>query len=110
MTFTLNSEAYQRHCMPGPSWLRVNPFEGDRGDMGDRVLSDRIVGAAKVHFPGCGTCGLGISKGEAHRVLAAKFGGKFHFYRWCQECTIAMAMAPEDGGENWTHRVGLHRT
>lgn len=87
--------------------LKVNPFEGDRGGADDRVLSDKIVGARKVHFPGCCCCLQGIAKHEAHRALVAVFDGQLRAYRWCQECCIAMVMADADAAHYWTLRVSL---
>lgn len=72
--------------------LLFNPFEGDYSD-GERILSDKIVSAGKVHFPGCHMCGNGIAKGEAHRCRAEANYDKVVSYRFCQLCCIAMAAA-----------------
>jgi len=92
---------WQRRC------LLVNPFESDFGD-GERVLSDKIVGARKVHFPGCLCCFGGIAKDEAHRARVEVSHGQARTYRWCQLCCEAMAIASLDCGAEWAARDGLY--
>ena len=85
--------------------LQVNPFEGDFGSPGDRVLKDKIGTARK-----CGTCGMcrqEIQQGERVRLLAAIFDGQMMSYRWCSACCAAMAVSWHDAGRAWTARVRL---
>lgn len=86
--------------------LKIEPYEGF--DLsGWRILSDQIVGARKIHYPGCSCCGQGISKGEAHRARRYVSTCGIATDRWCQECCIAMAMSPHDAGEYWTEQASL---
>lgn len=68
--------------------LYYNPFEGDFGEPGDRILSDRFYTAAKEHD--CYLCGGRIQVGSRYRRLKAVFG-EFREYCWCSTCCAAMA-------------------
>jgi len=65
-----------------------DPFDGDFGDCGDTILSDKMVKGRKEH--NCGHCKGLIEKGEMHRNLNAKFEGQLMSYRWCADCCTAM--------------------
>jgi len=69
--------------------LKTNPFEGDFGSPGDKVLRDKIGTARKGGT--CGMCKQEIVPGERVRLLAAVFDGELMSYRWCSECCAAMA-------------------
>ena len=103
--------------------LRFDPFEGDFGEVGDRILSDKIVTAKKDH-PDCHTCGGTARTGTKNRVQIAIIYGEMLTHRWCQECTEAMALVDtrlagedpdfdEEGEEcaesPYARRVNLHR-
>ena len=68
----------------------VNPFDGDRGFPGDRVLSDKIVTAKKEHE--CHECMVlnrqskTINKGERARRHVCIFGGNLETYYWHVSC------------------------
>ncbi len=87
--------------------LSVNPFEGDFGAPGDKVLKDKI-GIARKAGP-CGMCGQEILPGQKVRILAAVFDGALMSYRWCGLCCLAMARSWEDDGEAWEQRASLRR-
>lgn len=70
--------------------LGTNPFDGDFGEPGDRVLRDDIVNARKAHL--CHTPGHSIAKGEQHRVMVERAHNEIRQYRWCGRCTKAMAL------------------
>lgn len=85
--------------------LKCNPFEGDFGSPGDKVLKDKIVTARNG-----GTCGMCLQKiqlGERVRTLAAIFDGAMRHYRWCEKCCEAMAASWTDDGRAWEARVRL---
>lgn len=83
--------------------LRVDPFAGDFGDPGDRVLRNRIVTARKSGP--CQDCAQTIVPGERVRSLAAVFDGDVRSYRWCALCCAAMTA--DDDGEAMEARIGL---
>lgn len=87
--------------------LKCNPFEGDFGSPGDKVLKDKIVTARKGGT--CGMCLQEIQPGERARTLAAIFDGAMRHYRWCEKCCEAMAASWTDNGDAWTERVALAR-
>lgn len=87
--------------------ISCNPFEGDFGTPGDRILKDKIVTARKGGT--CGMCRQEIQVGERVRVLAAIFDGELMHYRWCEACCIAMASSWTDNGEAWERQVSLGR-
>ncbi len=88
--------------------LKCNPFEGDFGSPGDKVLKDKIVTARKGGT--CGMCLQEIQPCERVRTLAAIFDGAMRHYRWCEKCCEAMAASWTDNGDAWTARVALERT
>ena len=71
--------------------LQYNPFDGDFGEPGDKVLSDKIVTARK-ESPCC-ECLTPIQKGERVRSMSAVFSGDLHSYRWCSACCHAFSLA-----------------
>lgn len=77
------------------SILAFDPFEGDFGEQGDTVLSNKMVVAAKEHE--CCHCKNTIAKGERHRCQTGKYGD-FMTHRWCAICCDLMAriVAAED--------------
>jgi hypothetical protein len=85
--------------------LQTNPFEGDFGSPGDRVLKDKIVTARKVGI--CGMCRQDIMSGERVRSLTAVFDGALMSYRWCSNCCAAMVASWSDNGESWEARVKI---
>ncbi len=87
--------------------LKTNPFEGDFGSPGDKVLKDKIGTARKGGT--CGMCRQEIVPGERVRLLAAVFDGTLMSYRWCSECCAAMAASWTDNGDAWTARARLGR-
>lgn len=70
--------------------LSFDPFEGDFGEPGDTILSNKMV-VARKEGP-CSHCGQLIVKGERVRSMSAKFGD-FMRYRWCASCCDVMAAA-----------------
>lgn len=71
--------------------LGTNPFDGDFGEPGDRVLRDEIVAARSMHE--CHTTMAHvIRKGERHRVMVERSKSELRQYRWCRKCTVAMAL------------------
>jgi hypothetical protein len=85
--------------------LQVNPFDGDFGSPGDRVLKDKIGTARKGGM--CGMCRQEIQPGERVRLLAAIFDGRMMSYRWCSACCAAMAVSWHDEGRTLEARVRL---
>lgn len=88
--------------------LLYNPYEGDFGSPGDRILENKIVVAAKDH-DGCHICGATIVKGERHRLQVDVSEGKILRNRWCAACCAAMFIAHLDAGEAICARQGLYR-
>lgn len=70
--------------------LSYDPFAGDETDV--RVMSDRIVVAAKPH-PRCHICEAEIEKGERHRsrVELNREDDIVMTFRFCNKCCRAMA-------------------
>lgn len=87
--------------------LDTNPFEGDFGEPGDRVLQDKIVTTRKPAV--CGCCRGTTEIGERTRSIKAIFGGQLMSYRFCSECCHAMARSwdEDDDGEAWEARIQL---
>ena len=83
--------------------LQVNPFEGDFGSPGDKVLKDKIVTARKSRP--CGMCRQYIAPGERVRTLAAIFDGDMKDYVWCSTCCHALSINNEDDGKSWEAQV-----
>ena len=75
------------------SILACYPFEGDFGEPGDTVLSNKMVVAAKPHE--CCHCKSAILKGERHRCQIGKYGD-FMTHRWCATCCELMALCTDD--------------
>jgi len=74
--------------------LLFDPFDGDMG--GEfRVLSDKMVRAAKMHC--CVHCHQPIQIGERHRAMGSVLDGDFMQHRWCAECCKAMIVDVEHG-------------
>lgn len=65
-----------------------DPFDGDFGECGDKIFSDKMVKGRKDYT--CGHCKGAIAKGQIHRSLNAKFYGELTMYRWCADCCSAM--------------------
>lgn len=85
--------------------LQTNPFEGDFGSPGDKVLKDKIGTARKIGS--CDMCSQEIHPGCRQRMLTAVFDGDLRSYRWCSECCAAMAASWHDDGVAWETRVSL---
>lgn len=108
MSAPIDSAAVPVHrVFDASACLQVNPFEGDFGEPGDRVLKDKIVTARKGGA--CGICLQDIVPGERIRVLAAIFSGALMHYRWCSSCCAAMASSWTDNGAAWEARAALGR-
>ena len=91
--------------------LDFDPFQGDFGNRGDRVLNDAMVKARKPHT--CFHCNGPIAVGEMHRSRSDIADGEFMSFRWCAECCQAMVdeMAGEDSDDveyPFEARHGLH--
>lgn len=85
--------------------LNFDPFAGDFGAPGDRVLSNKMGIARKAGD--CQDCGQEIQPGERVRMMTAAFDGELMRYRWCALCCAAMALSDEDGGEAYEARCAL---
>ena len=79
------------------SALQFNPHDGDFGTAGDRVMSDKVVLAAKDH-PECSWCKGPIIKGSANRVIREVYDGEITQSRFCQGCVEAMCSDVTEGG------------
>lgn len=88
--------------------LDYDPFEGDFGSPGDRILADRMVKAAKPHDKACHMCGGAIAKDERHRVRTEIVDDELQSYRWCALCCAAMAKSWTDNGADVDARTSLH--
>lgn len=76
--------------------LETDMFEGDFGEQGDRVLSNKMVVARKEHK--CSHCSGTIDKGERHRHQKGIYGD-FMEHRWCGDCCDLMVLCELDDGE-----------
>lgn len=87
--------------------LDTDPFDGDFGDPGDRVLQDKIVTTRKPKA--CGCCRQTTKVGERTRSIVAIFDGQLMRYRFCSECCYAMARLwdDDDDGELWEQRTRI---
>ena len=85
--------------------LNANPFEGDFGEPGDRILQDKIVTTRKPAQ--CGCCHGTTEVGERTRSIKAVFDGQLMSYRFCSECCHAMACMWDDDGEAWESRARM---
>lgn len=79
--------------------LRYNFDEGSKGDSGVKVMSVRIVTAAKPHK--CFPCRGDIHTGERHRVERALMNGRMSNCRSCPTCCEAMAKCVMDEPGGW---------
>ena len=68
--------------------LEFDPFDGDFGDQGDTIFSDKVVKVRKERK--CSHCCNHVQKGEYARSLSAKFDGELMNYTWCTECINLM--------------------
>lgn len=93
--------------MNEPYVLAYNPFDGDRGNSGDRNLKDKMATARKAGP--CHTCNQTIQPGERIRIRADVCDGKLMHWRWCQACCEAMAAVWTDNGEAIDARYALRR-
>lgn len=87
--------------------MSVDPFEGDFGDPGDRVLKDKIGTARKAGE--CHCCAQQIQPGERVRIRAEISDGQMMSFRWCQKCCVAMASSWRDDGRAWGARIEMRR-
>lgn len=86
--------------------LAYDPFDGDFGMPGDRILKDKIVLARKSGQ--CHICGQQIKPGEKIRSMAAVYTDDgFMSFRWCSECCAAMAAYWGDDVEAIDRRYAL---
>lgn len=67
-----------------------DPFAGDFGDAGDRVLLDKMVTARKGGE--CSACGQNAEPGTRNRVRSEVYDGELMSFRWCERCCFAMAV------------------
>jgi hypothetical protein len=87
--------------------LAYDPFAGDFGDPSGRLLSDKMVRAAKTH-DGCHICAGPVAKGDRHRSRVEIFDGEMLSFRWCWSCCTAMARNWDDAGDEICARQDLH--
>ena len=83
--------------------LAYNPFDGDFGEPGDKVLSDKIVSTRKEST--CVECLTTTQKGERVRSLSAVFGGKLFSYRWCSACCRMFSLAFSDDPDEYDKAI-----
>lgn len=91
--------------------LMFDPFDGDFGDQGDRILSDKMVTGRKPHT--CSHCDGPIAVGERHRSRTEIVDGDMMSHRWCATCCGLMARIvggrdPEGAEEEYEARIGAH--
>jgi hypothetical protein len=87
--------------------LAYNPFDGDFGSPGDRILKDKMVTARKPRP--CDHCGQEIQPNERIRVRAEIVDGSLMSWKWCQLCCEAMASNWSDNGAVLDARSALRR-
>jgi len=87
--------------------LGYYPFDGDFGEVEDRVLKDRIVRVRKSRV--CHMCRGPIKVGTRARTLAAVFSGELCNYTWCEDCCRSMASSWNDSGRRLEYRWELGR-
>lgn len=75
--------------------LQFDPFEGDFGTPGDRILKDKIVTARKSGE--CFLCKGKIVPGTRVRTRTDISEGEIMYFRWCSDCCAAMAVCEETG-------------
>lgn len=89
--------------------LMFDPFDGDFGDQGDKVLSDKMVVGRKAHA--CSHCDGPIIVGERHRSRSERVDGDLMAHRWCATCCELMARVTDgdcDAEELYEERLGAH--
>ncbi|WP_445392563.1 hypothetical protein ACUDTH_02890 [Stenotrophomonas pavanii] len=92
--------------------LMFDPFDGDFGSPGDKVLSDKMVTGRKEH--NCSHCSGHIAVGERHRSRVEVVDGSMMSHRWCRNCCSLMARIvggrdPESAEDEFEGRIGAHR-
>lgn len=98
--------------------LDFDPFEGDFGESGDKVFSNKMVIGRGEHL--CSHCNGQTQTGERHRCQTSKFDGELMTHRWCAACCEAMliTMHAENNFDDpairedqlfcWENRSGMH--
>ena len=93
--------------------LMFDPFDGDFGAQGDRILSDKMVTGRKAHT--CSHCDGPVSVGERHRSRTEIVDGDMMSHRWCAACCALMARIvgddtddSEDAGIEFDSRIRAH--
>jgi hypothetical protein len=86
--------------------LALNPFEGDFGEPGDRILEDKIV-TARTQKKCCNCLGP-ITPGSRIRRIRAIFSGKFCGYNMCSDCCAAFAASWTDHGQAIDSRMRVY--
>lgn len=88
--------------------LKYNPFDGDFGDQGDRELRDKLVKFRKRST--CQICAQEVIPGTIGRTLVMLWQSDgIMDYRYCHECTKAMAKSWTDDGNAICSRYRLRR-
>jgi len=83
--------------------LRYYPFDGDFGNVGDRILRDKIVRFRKAGP--CHICGGDVVPGTDGRSLTMLWvDDGVMTYRYCTLCTQAMADSWLDNGKSLDKR------
>ena len=91
-----------------PCPLGLDPFDGEFGDPGDKILSDKMVHARKKHQ--CFWCGRTVELKELHRSRVDIIDGELITYHWCSDCCTAMISDIELGTFDATEkRINLNR-
>ena len=85
--------------------LSFDPFEGDLGAPGDKVLKNKIALARKAGE--CSNCTQQIERGERVRMMTARFDGQLMSYRWCSFCCAAMLKSYDDDGQAYEDRAAI---
>lgn len=93
--------------------LRYFPFDGDFGNVGDRILRDKIVRFRKAGP--CHICGVDVEPGTEGRSLTMLWvDDGVMTYRYCTPCTQAMADNWSDDGKSldarFAHRSALEQS
>ena len=88
--------------------LRADPFAGDIGGPGDRNLRSAFVTARHEHV--CIGCLEHVRPGERCQIRIEFFDGLVREYRWCSECSKAMALSWTDNGTAWEAREQIRRS
>jgi len=73
-----------------PRCLSDDPFSGDFGDVGGRILSDKMVTNRRGGV--CHSCAGNCQLGTRNRVRTEIYDGELMRFRWCQACCFAMAV------------------